>query len=133
MILIQAIRNAVVNDLVVRNIADLAAVPTGKAGRPSRSLNLEQALTVLHAAKGERLWPSVAVSMLGGIRTHEARAPRWSEVDLGCAQTPSSARVCQPLPLRWARCPRAEERQTEAKPDPLGSQVGDRDRDRSND
>jgi len=27
MILIQAIRNAMVNDLVVRNVADLAAVP----------------------------------------------------------------------------------------------------------
>ena len=75
MILIQAIRNAVVNDLVVRNIADLAAVPTGKAGRPSRSLNLEQALAVLDTAKEERLWPSVAVSMLGGIRTGETPRP----------------------------------------------------------
>jgi integrase len=82
MILIQAIRNAMVNDLVVRNVADLAAVPTGKPGRPSRSLNLEQALAVLDAAKEERLWPYVAVSMLGGIRTEEARALRWSEVDL---------------------------------------------------
>ena len=82
MILIQAIRNAMVNDLVVRNVADLAAVPTGKPGRPSRSLNLEQALAVLDAAKGERLWPYVAVSILGGIRTEEARALRWPEVDL---------------------------------------------------
>ena len=82
MILIQAIRNAMVNDLVVRNVADLAAVPAGRPGRPSRSLNLEQALAVLDAAKGERLWPYVAVSMLGGIRTEEARALRWSEVDL---------------------------------------------------
>ena len=82
MILIQAIRNAMVNDLVVRNVADLAAVPTGKPGRPSRSLDLDQALAVLDAAEGERLWPYVAVSMLGGIRTEEARALRWSEVDL---------------------------------------------------
>jgi integrase len=37
---------------------------------------------VLDAARGERLWPYVAVSMLGGIRTEEARALRWSEVDL---------------------------------------------------
>ena len=37
MILIQAIRNAMVNDLAVRNVADLAAVPTGRPGRPSRS------------------------------------------------------------------------------------------------
>ena len=36
MILIQAIRNAMVNDLVVRNVADLAAVPTGKPGRQLR-------------------------------------------------------------------------------------------------
>jgi integrase len=28
------------------------------------------------------VWPYVAVSMLGGIRTEEARALRWSEVDL---------------------------------------------------
>lgn len=82
MILIQAIRNAMVNDLVVRNVADLSAVPTGTPGRPSRSLNLEQALAVLDAAKRERLWPYVAVSMLGDIRTEEARALRWSEVDL---------------------------------------------------
>jgi integrase len=71
-----------VNDLVVRNVADLAAVPRGEPGRPSRSLNLEQALAVLDAAKGERLWPYAAVSMLSGIRTEEARALRWSEVDL---------------------------------------------------
>ena len=31
---------------------------------------------MLDAAKGERLWPYVAVSMLGGIRTEEARALR---------------------------------------------------------
>jgi hypothetical protein len=35
MILIQAIRNAMVNDLLVRNVADLA-VPTGKPGRELR-------------------------------------------------------------------------------------------------
>ena len=73
MILIQAIRNAMVNDLVVRNVADLTAVPAGQPGCPSRSLDLEQALAVLDAAKGERLWPYVAVSMLGGTRTGEAK------------------------------------------------------------
>ena len=99
MILIQAIRNAMVNDLVVRNVADLAAVPTGEPGRPSRSFNLEQDLAVLDAAKGERLWPYVAVSMLGGIRTEEARALRWSEVDLeaGTVATRTAAIALGPL------------------------------------
>jgi integrase len=147
MILIQAIRNAMVNDLAVRNVADLAAVPTGKPGRPSRSLDLEQALAVLDTAKGERLWPYVAVSMLGGIRTEEARALRWSEVDLelgtvavyrsvrrtGETKTEKSRRVFQvpeiaiealrELVLKQAaHCSRAEERPTEAKADHLGYQ-----------
>jgi hypothetical protein len=34
MILIQAIRNAMVNDLVVRNVADLTVVPAGQPGSP---------------------------------------------------------------------------------------------------
>jgi hypothetical protein len=63
MILIQAVRKAMVNDLVVRNVADLANVPTGKPGRPSRSLDLERTLALLDAAKGKRLWPHVAVSV----------------------------------------------------------------------
>jgi len=91
MILIQAIRNAMVNGIVVRNVADLATVPAGKPGRPSRSLNLDQALAVLDAAKGERLWRYVAVSMFGGIRTEVAGALRWSEVDLGAGP----AAVCR--------------------------------------
>jgi integrase len=74
MILIQAIRHAMVNDLAVRSVADL-----------------EQDLAVLDAAKGERLWPYVAVSMLGGIRTEEARALRWSEVDF----EPGMVAVCR--------------------------------------
>jgi hypothetical protein len=49
----------------------------------SRSLTTKQARAVLHAAEGERLWPSSAVSKLGGIRTEEARpcaGPRWALV-----------------------------------------------------
>jgi hypothetical protein len=43
MILIQSIRNAMVNDLVVRNVAELAAVPAGQPGRPPVSLNRAEA------------------------------------------------------------------------------------------
>jgi len=82
MILIKAIRNAMVNDLVVRNVADLAAVPTGKAGRPSWSLNLEQALAVLDTAKGGT---PVALRRREYARRHHAprkpapcAGPRWT-------------------------------------------------------
>ena len=46
MILIQAIRNAMVNDLVVRNVADLAAVPTGKTGRQLRPVTRTAAIAL---------------------------------------------------------------------------------------
>jgi hypothetical protein len=44
MILIQATRNAMVNDLVVRNVADLTAVPESRDGR-------------LDLSTWSRLWP----------------------------------------------------------------------------
>jgi hypothetical protein len=46
MILIQAIRNAMVNDPVVPNVADLTTVPAEQPGRPSGSFDVEQAPTV---------------------------------------------------------------------------------------
>jgi hypothetical protein len=79
MILIQAIRNAMANDLVVRNVADLAAVPAGQPGRPSRSLSLEQALAVRDVAKGERPAP-----LLGSRGKHRGRPKltvRYQDLD----------------------------------------------------
>jgi hypothetical protein len=113
MILIQAIRNAMVNDLVVPNVADLAAVPTGRPGRPSRSLNLEQALAMLDAAEGERLWPYVAVSMLGGIRTEEARAcagPRWTLRTARWSSTGRCGVPGRPRPRSRGACKAYEQR-----------------------
>ena len=82
MVLVRAIRHAQINDLAMRNVAELISVPAGQPGRPSKALTLEQALALLEAAKTHRLWAYVAVSLLGGLRTEEARALRWSEVDL---------------------------------------------------
>jgi hypothetical protein len=51
MILIQAIRNAMVNDLVLRNVADLAAVPTGEEARALRWSEVDlEAGTVGHSS-----------------------------------------------------------------------------------
>ena len=80
MILIQAIRNAMVNDLVVRNVADLAAVPTGKPGRPSRSLNPAQSRRVFQI-------PELAVEALRDLVLKQAAArtkagTAWKENNL---------------------------------------------------
>jgi len=79
----RAIRHAEVRDLVGRNVAALVKAPAGRAGRPSKSLTLEQAQELLRAAVGSRLYAYVVLSVMTGLRTEELRALRWAEVDLG--------------------------------------------------
>jgi integrase len=95
----RAIRHAEANDLVSRNVATLADTPKGQQGRPSKSLTLDQAIAVIAAAgtlpvmelhpglKDVRrpaalMHAYIVLSLLAGICTEEARAPRWQHVDL---------------------------------------------------
>lgn len=78
----RAIRHAEANDLVGRNVASLVGVPTGTAGRPSKSLTLDQAKSLIEKAKKSRLHGYVMLCLLTGCRTEEARALRWDHVDL---------------------------------------------------
>jgi len=78
----RAIRHAEVRDLVGRNVAALVKAPAGRAGRPSKSLTLEQAQELLRAAGGSRLYAYAVLSVTTGLRTEELRALRWNEVDL---------------------------------------------------
>jgi integrase len=96
----RAIRHAEANDLVSRNVATLVDTPKGQAGRPSKSLTLQQAVAVITAAetlpvmellpglKDVRrptalMYAYIVLSLLVGVRTEEARALRWDHVDLG--------------------------------------------------
>jgi len=91
--LTQAIRHAEARDLVGRNVAILVDTPKGQAGRPSKSLSLEQASALLAAAAGTRMHAYIALCLATGIRTEEARALRWS------TSTPATrwpARPCRP-------------------------------------
>ena len=54
----------------------------GRAGRPSKSLTLQQAQELLRATGGSRLYAYVVLSVTTGLRTEELRALRWNEVDL---------------------------------------------------
>ena len=78
----RAIRHAEIRDLTGRNVAALVKAPRGRPGRPSKSLTLEQAQTLLQAARGSRLYAYVVLSVTTGLRTEEVRALRWNEVDL---------------------------------------------------
>jgi len=80
-VLVRAIRHAERDDLVGRNVASLVDAPKGQqAGRPSKSLTLEQTVALMAAAKGTTLEAYIVVSLLSGVRTEEARALRWDHV-----------------------------------------------------
>ena len=81
--LTRAIRHAEARDLVGRNVAALVETPKGQAGRPSKSLSLEQASALLAAAEGTRMHAYIALCLATGIRTEEARALRWEHVEFG--------------------------------------------------
>jgi integrase len=76
----RAIRHAEANDLVMRNVAALVKPPRGRSGRPSKSFTLDQAKALLATAESTRWHAYVALSLLAGIRTEEARALRWDHV-----------------------------------------------------
>jgi integrase len=80
-VLVRTIRQAERDDLVGRNVAALIKQPKGQgAGRPSKSLTLEQAVSLMSAARGTRLEAYITLSLLTGLRTEEVRALRWDHV-----------------------------------------------------
>jgi integrase len=80
-VLVRAIRQAERDGLSARNVAALIKPPKGqRAGRPSKSLTLEQAMALMDAAKDTRLEAYITLSLLTGLRTEEARALRWDHV-----------------------------------------------------
>lgn len=78
----RAINRAMARDRVKRNVVALCEVPTGRGGRPSKSLTLDHAKALLIAAESSSLHAYIVVSLLTGARTEELRALTWSHVDL---------------------------------------------------
>jgi integrase len=67
---------------VRRNVSALVDTPGGLEGRPSQSLTLDQATALLEAAEASRLHAFIALCLLTGVRSEEARALTWEHVDL---------------------------------------------------
>jgi integrase len=80
--LVRAIRLAERDGLVRRNVAALADVPQGKAGRPSKALTLDQAKALIGAAEESSLHAYIAMSIFTGMRPEEVRALRWDHLEL---------------------------------------------------
>ena len=80
--LTRALRHAEGRDLVRRNVSALVDTPRGREGRPSQALTVEQAAALLEAAEDSRLHAYIALCLLTGVRSEEARALTWDHVDL---------------------------------------------------
>jgi integrase len=78
----RAVRRAMAQDLVRRNVVDVAEVPRGRVGRPSKSLTPDQVDAVLTLTVSDRLHNDVVLSLPTGARTEELRALRWEHVHL---------------------------------------------------
>ena len=78
----RAVRRAMARDLVRRNVVELVNLPTGRVGRPSKSLTPQNVDDVLTKTAPDRLHHYIVVSLLTGARTEELRALRWEHVHL---------------------------------------------------
>jgi integrase len=80
--LTRLIRHAEAQDLVRRNVSALVDTPDGQPGRPSQSLTLEQGSALLEASARSRLHAFIVLCLLTGVRSEEARALTWHQLDL---------------------------------------------------
>lgn len=78
----RAVRRAMAQERVRRNVVELAEMPNGQPGRPSKSLSPEQVDAILERTKEDRLHNYIVLSILTGARTEELRALRWDHVFL---------------------------------------------------
>jgi integrase len=67
---------------VLRNVAELTELPEGQAGRPSKSLTLNQAEAVLRTKQGTWIHAYVVLALLVGVRTEEERPLTWTHVHI---------------------------------------------------
>jgi integrase len=87
--LVRAVNRAMARDKVKRNVVLLCSVPTGRPGRPSKSLTMEQARDVLTKTAEDWMHNYIVVSLLTGARTEELRALKWQHVHLDGIPTAS--------------------------------------------
>ena len=83
--LTRALRAAERRGLVTRNVAALVDTPAGPETR-ARSLTVEQAGSLLAAARGHRLEAAWVTGLMAGLRPGELLGLAWSDVDLDAAR-----------------------------------------------
>jgi len=76
-----ALKQAMKNQLVMRNVSEATTLPGGRT-RTMHPLTLEQVQQFLTAVKGDRLFAAFFLEMGTGVRRGELLGLRWQDVDL---------------------------------------------------
>jgi integrase len=76
-----ALKQALKNQLVVRNVSEATTPPTGKA-RKMRPLTLPQVTQLLTAVRGDRLFAGIFLELGTGLRRGELLGLRWQDLNL---------------------------------------------------
>ncbi|WP_327265286.1 tyrosine-type recombinase/integrase [Streptomyces sp. NBC_01232] len=63
-----------------RNVVELVDLPEGRPGKPSNSLSMTEAESVLRAREGTWIHAYVVLALLVGVRTEEERPLTWAHV-----------------------------------------------------
>ncbi|AFZ67181.1 tyrosine-type recombinase/integrase [Deinococcus peraridilitoris] len=81
-ILRQALQEALLDELVARNVAEVARLPSFKRGKTARALDAGQLQDFLVVARKRRLGLLFEFVVATGLRRGEVVALRWANVDL---------------------------------------------------
>ncbi len=76
----QALKQAVREGLVPRNVAELVSPPASRR-KAARALTVEEQAGLLEAAREERIFPAVLLMLAGGLRVGEVLGLTWRDVD----------------------------------------------------
>lgn len=81
-ILRQALQEALFDEIVARNVAEVARLPSFRRSKAARALSGEEVGTFLRAAGEHRLGPLFEFALSTGLRRGEVCALRWGHLDL---------------------------------------------------
>lgn len=76
-----ALDQAVKNQLIVRNVSDMAVLPS-ECRKEIRPLTADQANHLMTSVKNDRLYPAILLGLETGLRRGELLALRWADLDL---------------------------------------------------
>lgn len=90
-----ALHDALLDEIVSRNVAELAQLPQAKREREGRALTATETQAFLAQARSHRLGIVFEVAIAAGLRRGELCGLRWAFVDLECG----TIRVRENLPV----------------------------------